>query len=681
MLLQTLMNFIRCEDTQGVKPRVYVGIDLGTTFSCVSLFNPATRQYEFLDFKNGDNPDTIPSVVYIEKDYVNNNVRMLVGAEAVAKNNSTTDTAASTNYFFGFKRLMGIQYEDKVVQEFARSVTYEVKEHQPQKGAQTIVVFPAYHSEKRPPTLYSPTDLSALVLGRIHSLITQSYEIISTVITTPAYFVVNQDSETRKAAMAAGFEKVNIFKEPTAACIEYAQTANLKLDTEEKILVFDLGGGTFDISIVEVENDQDNSDKKTNSNITVSKYVGDNFLGGENVNNYLFAEFMRIINKPLDKNERLRLRLFTEQFKIKACDLYKSGAIKARDVFIDGEGKKHDFTMTEAEFDKLAKPVYDRIHHLLFDNKEGLFRIDYNRQSLDKPIKQKDIQKIVMVGGSTRIPYIKRYLTKTFKNASIYDQIDADKSVAAGACKMCVNNDADSGEQTVMLLNATTLPIGIAVHDGSFKAIMEKDIVIPTEASEIFSTVEDNQARISLQVAMGVRPLFSQNHLIGSFELELKEPKPRGIPRIQVKVEMSADYKLTVTATDLDTNVTATKVFQESYVGTDKKLVTEILNAAKNTEVEDNETRAKLEQMRVFTGAVELYEKTFKDAKNLSEEQKLRFETTLQTFKEWLSENKEKATSEEIEAQVKMLEAESKELAEAIATSGEKKEDKQRDAL
>ena len=671
MLLSILSGLLQvnCSDS---KTKVYVGIDLGTTFSCVSIYNTEKNRYEFLNF-GGENPETIPSVVYVEQDLLPNDIpKFYIGHDAIAQNKKTP---VSTNYFFGFKRLMGIPYADKVVADFKKSVTYTVEEFKSGKpGAPNIVVFPTNHSNGVKKH-FSPTDLSALVLGKIFSLITQNYEIISTVITTPAYFTVNQDEETRIAAKEAGFTKVNIFKEPTAACIEYAQTANLKLEVEEKILVFDLGGGTFDISIVEVENEKDEN-KKTNSNITVTKYKGDNFLGGENVNNAIFDHFKKQINKTLSLNEAMRLRVFTEEFKIKACNEFKSNPKAViKDKFFDNANQSYEFSLTQAQFNTLAKPVYDRIDYLLFNSNEGLFRVDCDKNSLDKGVDVKNIDKIVLVGGSTRIPYIKEYLKKKFTKATIFDQIDADKSVAGGACRMCVNSDVNSGEQTLMLLNATTLPIGIAVYDGSFKAILEKDVVIPTEASEIFSTVEDNQTRITLQVATGVRPLFSQNEYIGTFELELKDPKPKGQKRIEVKCAMSEDYKLTVTATDLDTKISSSKVFKENYVGTDKKMVQEILKKAKETELEDMETRAKLDQMHLFTHALDLYETQFKNASNLSEDDKLRFKSTLDTYREWYDENKTKATSEQIQAQLRLLEGEAKELADAISKSQTKKDD------
>ncbi|KAL6122524.1 hsp70 [Nucleospora cyclopteri] len=666
--LISILSKVLCDTAEKQVSDVYVGIDLGTTFTCVCLFHPKSKTYEYLTF-GGDMQETLPSTVYIEEEK-NGSARHYIGYEAERMNQQNP---SPTNYLYGFKRLMGIAYKEPIVQRFRNNVTYKLEPFSSTAKADPIVVFPVDNGK----TKFTPTELSAMILGKIHRQITENYKIISTVVTTPAYFSIQQDTQTREAAKSAGFEEVAIFKEPTAACIEYAQKKLMTLNKEEKILVFDLGGGTFDISIVEVENEDD--DKKVFSNITVAKYVGDNFLGGENVNSAIVHAFKKEISVQLSSIDDLRLRLFVEKMKIKACNAYKADLTAVvKEKFFFGKDQEVVFTLDKQKFDKLAAPVYDKIDELLFDRNNGLFRTG-NQESLDKPVDIADIEKIVLVGGSTRIPYIKEYLIKKFKKATIFDGIDADKSVASGACIMCVNSDKNSGEQSVMLLNATTLPIGIAVHDGSFKSILMKDLVIPTESSEIFSTVEDNQTKIVLQVASGVRPMFGQNEYIGKFELELKEPKPRGVPRIQVKCSMSAEYKLTVTATDLDTNVSTSKVFSENYVGTDKKRVQEILEQAKLHEAEDNETTAKLEQLRLFDSAIELYSTSLEKAKGLNENDQIIFKTTLDTHKDWLKQNKETVKSDEIEAQLKLLNDDSKQLHDAITKAAEKAKEEQQE--
>ena len=655
---------------QAEKPKVYVGIDLGTTFSCVGIFQQ-NQSFEYLSF-GGETPDTIPSVVYVDSEQKNDSPQISVGYDAQTMNKSKPN---SKNYFYGFKRLMGLLAKHKEVEWFKKSVTYDVERFVPNNG-EPINVFPITFTNGKK-AQFTPTDLSTLLLSKMFNLITEKYEIMSTVVTTPSYFTVEQERETKKAAQIAGFPKVKISKEPTAACIEYAKTANLKLDQEEQILVFDLGGGTFDISIVEVENDQDTDDGKTNSNITVSKYGGDNFLGGENVNNELFAYFSKQIGKELTSNEALTLRLLLEKFKIDSCTRWKDEPkATMKEVFFDANGTKHEFVLTQDQFDKLVKPVYDKIDNLLFSQSEGLFRTsNTNLNKFDKPVKIETIKKIVLVGGSTRIPYIKRYLQSKFKNVPIYDSIDPDKSVAAGAARLCMNLDASSGDNSIMLLNVTTLPIGICVSDGSFKPILGKDLVIPIKQHDVFTTVEDNQKAITLQVASGVRPMFSDNHLIGKFDFQIEKPAPRGVPQIEVSCHMDTSYNLTVTAKDLSTGKVHEEVFETDYVGTDKDFVQKILDEAKKHEAEDEETKARLKQMGIFKGAVEMYDTTLKNATNLSEEQKLKFETTIQMYKDWLKDVKSDVKAEDIQTQVTRLEESAKELAEAIKMAGETKQE------
>ncbi|OQS53868.1 hsp70 [Ecytonucleospora hepatopenaei] len=664
-----LWNFLlQTNATSAQKPKVYVGIDLGTTFSCVGIFHQ-DRSFEYLNF-GGETPDTIPSVVYVDKFKTGESPLISVGYEAQAKNKASQ---TSDNFFYGFKRLMGLLANHKEVAGFKKSVTYDV-ERKIVDNKVAINVFPVILNDKSK-IEFSPTDLSAFLLSKIHQLITSKYEILSVVITTPSYFSVEQEEETRKAGQMAGFEKIKIAKEPTAACIEYAQTADLKVDKEESTLVFDLGGGTFDISIVEVENDMDDGQK--NSTLTVAKYCGDNFLGGENVNDYLFDHFKTLIPHTLSQDEALTLRLIIEKFKINSCTRWKTDPNAVmKDVFFDANKQRYELSLTQAEFNKLSQPVYDKIDHLLFNKEIGLFRpMNTNKNQLDKPVDISTIKKIVLVGGSTRIPYIKEYLKNKFKNVPIYDSIDPDKSVAAGAARLCMNSDSASGDSSLTMLDITTLPIGICVSDGSFKPILEKDLVIPIEQHEVFTTVRDNQSAITVEVASGMRQMFKDNHPIGKFDFQLDELQPRGVPQIQVSCKMDANYKLTVTAMDLKTKKKFEKVFKTDYISGNKDFINKMLEDAKKHKAEDEELGALLTQKRLYTQGLEEYEKQLTNAKNLSEDKKLHFETVLQTLKEWYSANENSVKSDEMERQVARLGESAQELAQAISASGEKKEE------
>lgn len=678
-MMKILHLIAQTNATEVKKPKVYVGIDLGTTFSCVGIYQQ-DKSFEYLSF-GGETPDTIPSVVHVEKKKVNGAAKISVGYDAQARNQVTK---TSDNFFFGFKRLMGLLADHDEVSGFKKSVTYNVESKS--KGGKSINVFPVKYEDGTTDD-FTPTGLSAMLLNKMREMVEAKYEILTTVVTTPSYFTVDQEEETRQAAEYAGFKNVKISKEPTAACVEYAQTANLKLDTEEPVLVFDLGGGTFDLSLVEIENDQDEGEGQTNSNITVSKYGGDNFLGGENVNDELFNHFKKQIAHELTQDEALTLRLIIEKFKIDSCNRWtKEKDAVMKETYFDSNKKRYDFTMTQKEFNALCAPVFKKVDDLLFSPDKGMFRPEStNRNKFDKPVKIESIKKIVLVGGSTRIPYIKEYLMNKFKGVQIYDSIDPDKSVAAGAARLAMNMDSTSGDNSIMLLNVTTLPIGICVSDGSFKPILNKDEVIPIDHEEVFTTVQDNQRKITLQVATGMRTLFKHNHNIGEFEFELDEIAPKGVPQIAVKCHMDADYKLTVTARDMKTNKEKNVTFNKEYVGTDKNFVKKILEEAKAHEAEDQELKAVLELKRTFEKGLEEYEaQTKSDAfKNLDDKQKLVFETTHQTYKSWYDENKETVKSEELKNQTDNLVNSAKELADAIkvAPQQKKEEEKGKDVL
>ncbi|ELA42332.1 uncharacterized protein VICG_00732 [Vittaforma corneae ATCC 50505] len=653
--------------------KAYVGIDLGTTFSCVAVYYPDTKSYDYLTFGSPDKK-TIPSTIYFtgEVDSQSQTPLYKVGYAANKLNELLPDPH---RYLGGFKRIVGI---DKIEQKsrlagFANEVTYPIR-HKTEAGKGYYVV-PVTIAGKE--YEFTPTQLSSMVLGEIKSRLDElNIDITSTCISTPVYFTTVQDEEVKAAGINAGFADPIITKEPIAACVSYVDEHLFTIDVEEKIMVFDFGGGTLDISVVEVIKEKsDDEPGKYESNIVANRFVGDNFLGGENVNTYICKEFIKIAegqgHKIETREDELRLRLFVEALKIRLCDEQRNSKteVTVSEKFWFRDQTSITFTLSHSRFNQLLEPIYKRISHLLFDEIEGLFK--EKNDSLTSQIK-----KVILVGGSTRIPYIRDLLRSACKNASIFDEIDADKAVGMGACKICVNSDPNSGDSSIMVLGAVPLPIGIKLADGSFEHLIAQNISIPTEATKTFTTVYDNQTNILIDVAMGVRPMFDDNEKIGKLLLTLKNPKPKGVPQILVKIEYFADYSFKITAEDSDTKLSESAVFKSELGKPSKDKIDQILETAKKFKAQDEETAKRLEQFRNFEAALSQFETQLNLAKSnaqisLSDLDKSYFETILDGSKKWLDENKGNAaiTAAVIQAQIENVQNASTELVNKIQAS------------
>lgn len=656
------------------KKRVYAGIDLGTTFSCVSMYDPVTKSYEYLSY---DKPEllTIPSTIYFTGQLdENRNPLYKVGYEANLLNQSKPNSKA---YYYGFKRMVGIDRLDSNTPlfDFPRKVTYPI--HHASNEGKGYYYCPIEIGGEIVAKL-TPTDLSSIVLGEIRRRIDAlNYEIISTCISTPVYFTTVQDNEVKLAAENSGFENPLITKEPIAACVSYVDGHVINLDTEENVMVFDLGGGTLDISIVEVIKEKSEDNPGTfESNITASRFVGDNFLGGENINDIIVAYFIGLLptdKKNLSATDMLRLRLFVEKFKIDLCNKQNQSEtpVEHTDYFIFGDESEVKFNLDIGTFNRILSPVYKRINTLLSDQVEGLFKEDtIARINGDRSaaLLADSIKKIILVGGSTRVPYIKQLLSGFCPKAQLYDQIDADKAVGKGACQICVNSDPNSGESSIMVLGAVPLPIGIRVFDGSFQEIIKKDVTIPIEASMPFTTVYDNQTNILIDIAMGVRPMFDDNEKIGQLKLQLKNPQPKGKPQIDVKIEYNADYSFKVTAIDVQTGLSESIAFDSKLGKPSHSKIEGMLEAARQNKLADEEIKNKLEQLRLFDAALSMFESQVKQA-NLNELDQSYFETIIEGNKKWLVDNRDTAKASVIESKLEDLKKDAEELALKLRTS------------
>lgn len=674
----TLFSIPLLAQQAAVEREAFIGIDLGTTYSCACIYYPDTKSYEFLSY---DDPTrmTLPSTIYFTGKLDASNLPMYaVGYEA---NDLNRAKPSPENYLYGFKRIIGID---------------NIEANNRLSGFSKEAKYPFYHANDNGKGYYyipirvdgevkaklTPTDLSAMILGDIKRRLDQlKIKIIATAISTPVYFTSVQQDETRNAGIMAGFQDPIITKEPIAACVSYVSDHFFTLDKEEKVMIFDFGGGTLDISIVEVSKEaSEDGPGKFDSNIIANRFVGNNFLGGENVNTLVYNHFLDIAKAngvnvdSISMVEQLRLRLFVEDFKIKLCnEQTKQGRpVTHTDSFFFDKDVEVKFTLTSQKFDELCSGIYSEIKKLLFDNVEGIFSEDTllaERGDRSYPLKN-SIQKIVLVGGSTRIPWIKSYFENEFKHAKVFDKIDADKAIGQGACMVCVNSSPLSGESSIIVLGATPLNVGIRVADGSMQVIVPKNVAIPTEATMPFTTAYDNQKIVSVEVAMGVRPMFDDNEPIGNFRLELKNPKPKGVPKIEVKIEYFADYSFKVTAIDTETGASEFITVESNLGKPSQSKINQMLEAAKKFKLEDEEAQNRIEQIKLFTAAVEMFELQLKDAKAkpnlLSEIDISMFDTILDVNKTWIEQNKTTAKPSVVESRLMDFKKSAEELASKI---------------
>ena len=664
------------------KREAFIGIDLGTTYSCVCIFFPDTNTYEYLSYDDPKNL-TLPSTIYFtgEIDTESGLPKYKVGYEANLLNKANPNPEL---YIYGFKRIIGIDDIDanSRLSQFKNETKYPfVQDRIDGKGYYYI---PVKIGGKVVAKL-TPTDLSALILKEVKNrLDALDIKILDTSVSTPVYFTTVQDDETKKAAVAAGFDDPRITKEPVAACVSYVNDHLSPSGKDEMVMVFDFGGGTLDISIAEASKEisEDRKGKFDNS-IIVNRFVCNNFLGGENINTMIYNHFLQIAKSKgintsaLTMVEQLRMRLFVESFKIELCDKQKKEnmPVELSKFFFFSDNTEVQFSLTTQKFDELCREIYSEIEKLLWDDIEGIFKTDNElaRQGDNSRPLQKSIERIILVGGSTRIPHIKSYFEKQFKNAQIFDKVDADKAIGQGACIACVNSSPLSGESSFVVFGVTPLNVGIRVSDGSMQVIVPQNISIPTEMTVQFTTAYDNQTVVLIEVAMGVRTMFDDNEKIGQFRLELKNPKPKGVPKIEVKIEYFEDYHFVVTAIDTETGLSESITFESMLGKPSQSKINQMLENAKKFKAEDEEAASRIEQVRLFTSALDMFEAQFKEAKAkpnlLSELDISYFETIVDVNKTWIEQNKASAKASVILSKLDDLKASATELVNKIKSS------------
>jgi molecular chaperone DnaK len=543
-----------------------IGIDLGTTNSCVAY----VERGEPIIIPNADGGRVTPSVVAFTEEG-----ERLVGN--LAKRQAVMNPRRTV---FAVKRLMGRKYDSPEIKKCIEFYPYKIV---PAKNGDAWIEIDG--------ELYSPPQISAMILMELKKYASEflGEEVKDAVITVPAYFDDYQRQATRDAGRIAGLNVLRIINEPTAASLAYGYHKA----QEGKIVVFDLGGGTLDVTVLELKEGV----------FHVLATHGNTFLGGDDFDRVLMEHMIKEFKKQTgidlsqDKMALQRIREAAEKAKMELSSL-KETEISLPFIYADEKGPRHlHMTITRAEFEELTKHLIDALEE------PALLALEEAR------IKKEEIDKVILVGGMTRVPAVQRKVEEIFGKPPSKD-VNPDEVVAAGAA---IQGAIMSGEmKSVLLLDVTPLSLGVETEGGLFTKIIEKNTTIPCKRSRIFSTVEDNQEFVTIHVLQGEREIASENRSLGKFQLVGIPPAPRGVPQIEVTFYLDANSILYVTAKDLGTGKEQQMVIEPSS-GLSKEEIERMIKEAEKWEEEDRKRKELIELRNRARGLLFSLKRTYEE--------------------------------------------------------------------